>query len=406
MQINEATWNFIRAHTGDDVHELALRGSGDPAVDLTVALRQIAGRQTARRKLPAWAAVEGIVYPPHLNMEQCSSEQTARYKASLLATPSPAVSAEGRYVDLTGGFGVDFYWMSQGFAERVYAEQNVALCAMAEHNFKVLGHDCRVVCGTAAACLEQLSHADAVYLDPSRRNEHGGRTYDIRDCSPDVVKLLPLLMEKADKTVVKLSPMLDWHKAVEQLKFVSEVHIVSVGNECKELLLVLSKKAAGSLRLVCVNDGQRYEPESTRQNSAPDGGHTAPPRLESVGEMGKNGFLYEPNASVMKAGCFEALARDYRVKPLASNSHLFLSTDEIGDFPGRRFRIHAISSMNRRELQSALAGLSQANITVRNFPMTVAQLRKKLRVREGGDSYIFATTMADGKHLLFFCHKI
>ena len=417
MIINEATREYVLRHRDDDVRKLALQGSQPSGVNMTQALEQIAGWQTARRKLPLWATTEGIVYPPHLNMEQCSSEQTARYKASLLVTPSSTVSEGGCFVDLTGGFGVDFYWMSQGFAERVYVEQNAALCAMAEHNFKLLGHDCSVVCNTAAACLEQLSHANVIYLDPSRRNEHGGRTYDIRDCSPDVVKLLPLLMEKADKTVLKLSPMLDWHKALEQLKFVREVHIVSVGNECKELLLILSKKVTGGLRLVCVNDGQRYEPETIGQNSAPDGGHTELPPSETVGEYGKNGFLYEPNASIMKAGCFGALARDFHIKPLASNSHLFLSSVGIDDFPGRRFQVLAISSANQKEFKKKfseslekvnqkLTSMESANIAVRNFPLTVDQLRKKLKLKDGGDFYIFATTLSDGQHKLFICRKI
>ena len=224
MLINEQTRDFIRQHENDDVRRLALQGTKDPEVDLMVALQQIAGRQTARRKLPSWAAVDGLFYPPHLNMEQCSSEQTARYKASLL-------KGGQRYVDLTGGFGVDFYWMSQGFQHRFYIERDEALCAIAEHNFRLLGLPCSVCCCNTATYLLKMEHADVVFLDPARRDEKGARTFGIEDCTPNVLELLSLLRMKADTIVLKLSPMLDWRKAVSDLQCVSEVHIVSVDNE-------------------------------------------------------------------------------------------------------------------------------------------------------------------------------
>ena len=392
MLVNESTWQFIRQHVDDDVRKLALQGSKDAAIDMSMALQQIAGRQTARRKLPSWAAVEGLVYPPHLNMEQCSSEQTARYKAGLVG--------EGRrYVDLTGGFGVDFYWMSQGFRERVYVEQNEALCAISTENFRLLGLACTTCCDDATTYLTNMAEADVIYLDPARRNDQGGRTYDIRDCTPNILELLPLLQEKARKVVLKLSPMLDWRKAVADLGQVSEVHIVSVGNECKELLLVL-EPSEQPLRIVCVNDDQLFEVTESHLSPLlppPSSLHTPPSTFH---------FLYEPNASIMKAGCFEALTARYPVRQVAPNSHLFLSVEDIQDFPGRRFQIVAVSSMNKHDLATALSGLRAANITVRNFPMRVEQLRKKLKLKDGGDHYIFATTGADNAHQLFICRKI
>ena len=252
MLINEQTRDFIRQHENDDVRRLALQGTKDPEVDLMVALQQIAGRQTARRKLPSWAAVDGLFYPPHLNMEQCSSEQTARYKTSLL-------KGGQRYVDLTGGFGVDFYWMSQGFQHRFYVERDEALCAIAEHNFCLLGLSCSVNCRTTATFLSEMEHADVVFLDPARRDEKGARTFGIEDCTPNVLELLPLLRMKADTIVLKLSPMLDWRKAVSDLQCISEVHIVSVDNECKELLLILKNEQREYLRLVCVNNDSVFE---------------------------------------------------------------------------------------------------------------------------------------------------
>ena len=385
--INEQTWDFIRQHAADDVRKLALQGTKDAAVDLSMALQQIAGRQTALKKLPSWAAVERVLYPPHLNMEQCSSEQTARYKARLAGSGDT-------YVDLTGGLGVDFYWMSQGFKQRYYVERNAELCELVEHNFRTLGHSCSVCCCDTATYLPTVPHADVVFLDPARRNEHGGRTYDIKDCTPNILELLPLLMEKADKVILKLSPMLDWRKAVDDLQYVREVHIVSVDNECKELLLVL-EQAERPLRLVCVNNNQIFEVSS---HPSPLTSHPSPLTSEQ--------FLYEPNASIMKAGCFDALAQQYPVCQVSANSHLFLSSVEIEDFPGRRFQICAISSTNKQTLKETLAGVSRANITVRNFPMSVEQLRKKLHLKDGGDTYIFATTEADGAHSLYICRKI
>ena len=390
--INKQTWDFIRQHSTDDVRKLALQGSKNTDVDLPMALQQIAGRQTALKKLPSWAAQDGILYPPHLNMEQCSSEQTARYKASLTPNPSPKGEGDGVFVDLTGGFGVDFYWMSQHFKQRYYIEQNADLCTLAEHNFHTLGLACSVCCCDTATFLTDMPHADVIFLDPARRNEHGGRTYDIRDCTPNVLELLPVLMEKADKVILKLSPMFDWRKAVDDLQHVTEVHIVSVDNECKELLLVLQPMSA-PFRLVCVNNDHLFEVPSA-----------FPPQPSALSLQPS--YLYEPNASIMKAGCFDALEERYAVRQVSVNSHLFLSSVEIEDFPGRCFQICAISSTNKQALKAALADIDRANITVRNFPMSVEQLRKKLHLKDGGSTYIFATTEADGTHCLYICRKI
>ena len=406
MLINEKTWEFVRQHADDDVRKLALQGTRDGEVDLPMALQQIAGWQTARRKLPSWAAVEDVVYPPHLNMEQCSSERTARYKAQI-------VGRGDTFVDLTGGFGIDFYWLSQGFQQRIYVEQNEALCALADHNFRQLGHACMVKCSTAAAFLQTLTHADLIFLDPARRNEHGGRTYGIADCTPNVLEMLPLLLQKSDRVLLKLSPMLDWQAAVTELQFVSEVHIVSVDNECKELLLLLEPSAEPRSEedclVVCVNNNQVFkidEKEQSKDLLQVKSGFTSSKTGVYFKQNQEPLFLYEPNASIMKAGCFSVLEQRFPVSQVAPNSHLFLSSDEIDDFPGRRFQIQSISSLNKKELSSVLAPLERANMTVRNFPMTVDQLRKKLKLKDGGDTYIFATTTADGQHRLFICRKI
>lgn len=406
MLINEKTWEFVRQHADDDVRKLALQGTRDGEVDLPMALQQIAGWQTARRKLPSWAAVEGIVYPPHLNMEQCSSERTARYKAQI-------VGKGDTFVDLTGGFGIDFYWLSQGFQQRIYVEQNEALCTLADHNFRQLGHACMVKSSTAAAFLQTLTHADLIFLDPARRNEHGGRTYGIVDCTPNVLEMLPLLLQKSDRVLLKLSPMLDWQAAVTELQFVSEVHILSTDNECKELLLLLEPTAeppsVADCPVICVNNDQVFKVNAKEQGRdllQVKSGFTSSKTGVYFKQNQEPLFLYEPNASIMKAGCFSVLEQRFPVSQVAPNSHLFLSSDEIGDFPGRRFQIQSISSLNKKELSSVLAPLERANMTVRNFPMTVDQLRKKLKLKDGGDTYIFATTTADGQHRLLICRKI
>lgn len=412
MLINEATWKFVRQHRQDDVRRLALQGAKAGGVDLPVALQQIAGWQVALKKLPTWAGVEGIVYPPHLNMEQCSSEQTARYKAG--------IAGSGQLMaDLTGGFGIDFYWMSRGFSQRAYVERDEALCRLASHNFGLLGLDCSVCCGTTATYLAGMPHADLVFLDPARRDEHGGRTYGIADCTPNVLELLPLLGQKTDRLLLKLSPMLDWRKAVSDLNQasphgglgVTDVHIVSVGNECKELLLLLDKEPAGALRVHCVNDDQDVVFIPTEGILGSHGGNSGFPLGESsTGCDHAPLYLYEPNASVMKSGCFAELATRYGVRQLAPNSHLFLSASPIVGFPGRSFQILSISSANRKKFSESLASagfpLERANISVRNFPLTADQLRKKLKVKDGGEAYIFATTLADGTHRLFICRKI
>ena len=414
MIISQATQDFIRDHANDDPRRLALKGTKNPEVDLNVALQQIAGLQTARQKLPSWAATEGIVYPPHLSMEQCSSEQTSRYKAQLLhQAPSTQIHPQSTLLDLTGGFGVDFSFMAQGFAQAFYVEQQPTLCDIARHNFPLLGLvSAQVVCGDGMDFLRQTKqHFDWIYIDPARRDAQGGRTYGISDCTPNVLDMLDLLKEKADHILLKLSPMLDWRKAIQDLgeDLVSEVHIVSVGNECKELLVVLEvggrNLAIREYLVNCVN----LQPNGTAETFVIGRNNSPTPHLlPSTSHLSPltTKYLYEPNASIMKAGCFAELCERYGVSQVAQNSHLFIFADFIEKFPGRKFQIEAVLTMNKRELKEKLRGLSQANITVRNFPMTVAELRKRLKLTDGGDTYIFATTLADETHVLFVCHRV
>ena len=427
------TAEFIQEYREKDTRQLALQSARFPDVDMPYALDQIKGWQTARRKLPTWAACDGIVYPPHLSMEQCSSEPTAQYKLNLAMEWARRVDHASSMTDLTGGFGVDFSFTSCAFASATYVERNAQLCHMVEHNLPLLGIDnAKVVCADAVDYLSTLDMQTMIFLDPARRDQHGAKTVMLADCTPDVVQLLPQLLKKSRFTMLKLSPMLDWHKAVEDLQgTVREVHIVSVGGECKELLLVLSEEIESELKVFCADleagggsgeaglssgssssscSSLSSEPSSPRTPSlsaslfvyTPGSSRPAP---NSKFKTQSSKFLHEPNASIMKAGCFDELAAAYGVSPVSRNSHLFLSAEPVDGFPGRIFSIERVTTLNKRELRQALAGIEKANIATRNFPLSVAELRKRLKLKDGGDVYIFATTTAEDEHLLLISHK-
>ena len=433
------TAEFIQEYREKDTRQLALQSARFPDVDMPYALDQIKGWQTARRKLPTWAACDGIVYPPHLSMEQCSSEPTAQYKLNLAMEWARRVDHASSMTDLTGGFGVDFSFTSCAFASATYVERNAQLCHMVEHNLPLLGIDnAKVVCADAVDYLSTLDMQTMIFLDPPRRDQHGAKTVMLADCTPDVVQLLPQLLKKSRFTMLKLSPMLDWHKAVEDLHgMVREVHIVSVGGECKELLLVLSEEIESELKVFCADleagggsgeaglsggssssscSSLSSEPSFPRTPSSPStpslsaslfvyapGSSSPAPNSKLKTQNSK--FLHEPNASIMKAGCFDELAATYGVSPVSRNSHLFLSAEPVDGFPGRSFSIERVTTLNKRELRQALAGIEKANIATRNFPLSVAELRKRLKLKDGGDVYIFATTTAEDEHLLLISHK-
>lgn len=397
------TAEFIREYRERDIRQLALQANRFPDVDMPYALDQIQGWQIARRKLPKWAACDGVIFPPHLSMEQCSSEPTAQYKLNLAMEWAEIVGHASRMTDLTGGFGVDFSFTSCAFAAATYVERNEQLCHIVEHNLPLLGlNNATVVCADAVEYLSTVEPQTMLFLDPARRDEHGAKTVMLADCTPDVVQLLPKLLEKSRFTMLKLSPMLDWHKAVDDLQgTVREVHIVSVGGECKELLLVLSTVVDSELKVYCADLSIASDTSSlfvyTPGSSAPV--------ANSTFNIQHSTFLHEPNASIMKAGCFDELAAAYGVSPVSRNSHLFLSDEPIEDFPGRSFVVERVTTMNKGELRKALVGIEKANIATRNFPLTVAELRKRLKIKDGGDVYIFATTTAEGEHLLLISRK-
>lgn len=434
--MNDETREFVAMHRNEDVRELALKAKRVEGLDLPLALDQIAGWQIARKKLPQWASCEGIVYPPHISMEQCSSQFTAQYKSEIAQTLlAPAATVRARVsdsaesvmqtaksafqlsdspesdtlvakramVDLTGGFGVDFSYLARGFSQATYVERQRHLCDLAEHNMAALGLDqARIVCGDGVEYLRQMGPVDFIYLDPARRDEHGSRTYAIEDCTPNVLELRDLLLAKSQYTLVKLSPMLDWRKAVADFDgTVREVHIVATGNECKELLLVLGQQVheePSAPRVFCVNDNQRIDYDSAAYTQGLRIGGKPLPEVKN--------YLYEPNASIMKAGCFDLVEERFGVTQVGPSSHLFVSATPVADFPGRGFAIEAIGGMNKKDIKRLLNGTKQANIAVRNFPLTAPQLRKKLKLADGGPVYLFGTTMQGCDHVLLRTSKI
>lgn len=397
-ELSPETLAFIDSHRGDDVRTLALQAKKYPAVDMAEAVVQIAGYQIAEKKVPLWAQTAGIRYPQHLSMEQCSSEVTARYKASLVSGDT--------LTDLTAGWGVDCSFLARNFRCADYVERQETLCRIAAHNFPLLGlpHVC-IHCADAVEYLQSMEPVDCLFLDPARRDSHGGKTVAIAECEPDVCRLEPLLVEKGKTVMIKLSPMLDMASALRDLQYVRRIHVVSVNNECKELIILLRKApdeeeaAAGEVIISCeqvVNNSvhQHFQFTFSEEKSA------GCPLAESVGN-----YLYEPGAALLKAGPYRLLATRYGVEKLHPNSHLYTSSGLV-DFPGRRFRVTAVSGFGKKDLKVLLEGVEKANLTVRNFPSSVAELRKKLKLKEGGDTYLFATTLASGEKVLIRGEKV
>ena len=410
--VDEKTRAFIRTNREKDVRNLALKSDKVKDIDLSFALTQIAGWQSIREKVPTWASIEEIIYPPHLPLEQCSSEATAIYKYGVVSKyQNKDKQRNSTLVDLTGGFGIDCWFMSRDFKQITYIERQKSLAEIAKHNFKVLQENtaqlakCPTILVHSEDCVEWLSnHAspiDWVFIDPTRRDGHGGKTVAINDCEPNICQIEDLLIEKACQVMVKLSPMLDLTKALSQLRHVQEVHIVSIDNECKELLFLLSKSTetdASHTPIHCVNirktaTQQFLFNKQEEENSS----------FNYANGIGK--YLYEPNASILKAGAFKVLSQKFGVRKICLNSHLYTSDLLVPDFPGRVFEVEGTSSFNKKELHALLADMPKANLTIRNFPSSVAELRKRLHIAEGGDIYLFATTLHPQEKLLIKCRK-
>lgn len=438
VQTNPHTLKFIEDNLSLPADVAALKASKNSKVDTVFAVNQIAGRKIASEKLPLWASLENVIYPVHLSLEQCSSQFTAEYKKSLTRELLKSIPENhSTFVDLTGGFGVDFTILSQLFDESIYIEQQSELASIAQHNISVMCKNI-VHCFNedSVAALNAIHRATMIYIDPARRNSKGSRTYAIEDCTPNVLSLKHKLLDVSDFVIVKLSPMLDWRKTISDFEGnVSQVHIVSCNNECKELLVVLDNNIHTNIRVHCVNDDQhtifcaKYDLKSARiEVFLDDSIDASESDCESASEsetsefglsavessistcVGKSknflkeyaNYVYEPNASIMKSGCFELLTHMYSVNQIAQNSHVFVSKNPVKQFPGKMLAVTNICTMNKLDLKQALNGITHASIVVRNFPMSVDSLRKKLRIKDGMQIRIIATTDSQNNHILIF----
>ncbi len=383
---------YIRLHRAKDTSALALRRAPE-GVDLKFCLEQIKSRQKAERKLPHWAEIEGLVFPPSLSMEQCSSQATALYKQELVRRMFP--SGGGQIVDLTGGFGVDFSYLAPLFRRAVYVEQQERLCEIARQNMPLLGlPDAEIHCTDSVAFLQDMEPADLIFMDPARRDGAGRKTVRIEDCTPCVTELLPLLSQKARFLLLKLSPMLDISSALRDLQSVREVHVVGVEGECRELLLLLDGKEDTPTSFHCVDLGRKKHVFVVEKRAET-------PLIAA----GPAEYLYEPNATVLKANVQDALCGRFGMEKLHPNSNLFTAPNLVNDFPGRAFRVVACHDFTKQGLKALQTEVKQANLTVRNFPDTVDHLRGRLKLREGGAVYLFATTLSGGRHTLIQCEK-
>ncbi len=374
--MNDITRQYIRENLNADVPTLALKKAA-VGTDVSLALRQIEARRLLRKKVPSWSENEDLLFPAHLSIEQCSSEASAQYKAGLLQGQT--------FADLTGGLGVDTYFITQRFQQADYVEQQTELCDLAMHNFEVLKANVKVWNESAEDYLKHCEPKDCIFIDPARRDEHGRKMVSIADCTPDVSPIQNGLLQKAEKVMIKLSPMLDISKALEELRHVKEVHVVAVANECKELVFILERGYQGEPQFVCVNlmTSQPvvcFTQEEERQ---------CPSRLAD----GVLNYLYEPNPAVMKAGCFKMLTERFCVCKLHKNSNLYTSNQLITDFPGRIFEVVDWATYNKKVKQTLLQGVEKASIAVRNFPLSVAELRRVLKIKDGDIVYLFATTL-------------
>lgn len=397
------TEEFISLYADGDVGELALRADRWPGVDMPFALRQIAGRQAAARKLPRWAQTAGLEYSARLPLEQCSSEATALEKRQIIAKLTGNTDRDSlSMADLTGGMGVDFSFIAPLFGHATYIERDESLCLLARHNMPLLGlPHATIIHGDGDTFLEKLeSSLTLIYADPARRTMSGRRAYAIADCQPDIGRMLPLIMSRCRYFIAKLSPMLGLKAVAESLApYVSEIHLIEADGECKETVAVMEAgKAAGEPTVHChTPQGELVIPIAECGRRGSDAGISA--------AQGAWPFLYVPAKSLAKADCSPWTERRYGVESIAADSHLYLSHRYIDDFPGRAFSIESVCAADKRSLRALAAETGRANIAVRNFPLTADQLRLKLNINDGGDTFIFATTAPMGRHLLLVCKK-
>ena len=393
---NNLTKQFIRNNLTADVRTLAL-GSHPDGVDMQYALTQISGWQAARLKVPLWAATEDIVYPKHLSLEQCTSQYIAQYKASFI---EGLLGSGFKMADITGGFGVDCFFISRSASQVQYNEMSAELCDCARANFKALGRpEIEISCSTAEDFIShpEPDSLDLIYLDPARRGDAGRKLISISDCQPDTVALQDDLLHIAPKVMVKLSPMLDISRALTELRHVSRVMVIGLEGECKEITLLMQRDFDAEPTITAVDINSNGTPEmavsSTKSNE-----NALPLPITDPQQLQPGTFISEPSAPYMKSALFRTIAARTGTALLHPDTHLFWSKTEPARFPGRTFMIEGIIPFDKKSLASIIK--TQANLSVRNFPESASQLQRRLKIRDGGTRYLIATTLSDSRRIL------
>jgi len=380
--------DFINSNLKSDITKLILKGSPFNNISIQEIVEQIEAKNKCKKKLPTWFTTKNIFYPNKLNIEQTSSEITAKYKASLVSGKS--------LVDITGGFGIDALYFGKKIPNITHCEINSDISEIVSHNLEVLNSEnISTYIGDGLEYLEKSNTKfDWIYADPSRRNDIKGKVFLLEDCTPNIPENLDFLFQYTTNVLLKISPILDITSAIKELSFVKEIHIVAVDNEVKELLFILEKNYSQSINYKTINftkaKNQIYDFKLISDTLA----SYAEPKT----------YLYEPNVAILKAGAFQEVSTSFNIDKLHQHSHLYTS-DILIDFPGRRFQIIQIASYNKKELQKLIPS-KKANITIRNFPETVAQIRKKTKLKEGGNYYLFFTTDLNNKHIVIICEKV
>ena len=397
--MNAVTRDFIEKHLKDDVRQLALQKFPDD-VDKMLVLNQIEARQLLSKKVPSWASNPDLLFPKHLSIEQCSSELTAKYKASI-------ISGGDTFVDLTGGLGVDTYFLSEKFKTSYYVENQKELCDLAEHNFDVLGRKIKVVNSDSETFLSKNQNFDLVFIDPARRDVYNRKMVSLHDCSPDVVDFQNILLKNSKNILIKASPMLDISLITNELQNISEIHIVSVKNECKEILIRIEPGFDGEIKYFCVD----LQPVGTRHALSPQDEmffqfveseeKSAIPSFSSTIKK----YLYEPNSSLMKSGAFKLISQHYGIEKLHVNSHLYTSDNLVFDFPGRIFDVIGFAPFNKKIKKELLNDITEASVATRNFPLSANDLRKALNLKESDKNFVFGTTLVGEKKVVILAKK-
>ena len=408
MQISQALFSFIKEHAADDLAQLLLSTNRYPAIDVPFAVEQIRARRSIRDKLPTWYANAALLFPSKMAVEQCSSEQTARYKQRLL-------QEQNHLCDLTGGLGVDTCFFAQQVKQVIYVERSKPCFDMAMYNFSQLHlHNIEGYNDDAENVLKKMQHVDVIYIDPARRDKADHRFVALSDCEPDLLKILHPMLSKAPKVIAKLSPMLDIRHTLNLLPETSEIQVVSVKNECKELLFILQKGienqsnlsnpplegAQGGVSIHCIN----YTTEGAEQSFCftLSAEYAASCTISNAVLT----YLYEPNASILKAGGYKQITIQTGVEKLHKHSHLYTSDKLLPAFPGRIFQVCEVFPFTSKLCKQIHKSIPQAHISTRNFPLQANELRHRTRIADGGGCYLFATTLANDQKVIIQCRKV